>query len=105
MLIIDYKEKYRKQIIQAIVKSLKAGKVVAYPTDTCSGLAADAESVAAVKRLYEIKGRGFNKPVHVIVPSITYSKKLVAWNKSATKLAKEFLPGALTMILPLGKKS
>ena len=97
MVIIDYKKKYHKQIIAAAVKALKAGKAVAYPTDTSYGLAVDATSVKAIKKLYKIKGRNFNKPVHVVIPSIAYGKKIARWNPVASKLAKKFWPGALTL--------
>lgn len=102
MIILDYQKKYHSQLITAAVKALKLGKVVAYPTDTSYGLAADATNMAAVKKMYKIKQRGFNKPVHVVVPSISYAKKIVKWNKTATKLANKFWPGALTLVLPVG---
>lgn len=79
--------------------------MVAYPTDTCYGLAVDATNSRAVKKLYLLKGRNFNKPVHVVVPSASYAKKLVSWNQNAAKLAKEFWPGALTLVLPIIPRS
>jgi len=103
MVIIDYKKQYHKQIIAAAAKALKQGKAVAYPTDTSYGLAVDAGNIKAVKKLYKIKGRNFNKPVHVVVPSIAYGKKIARWNPAASKLAKKFWPGALTLVLPVGK--
>jgi L-threonylcarbamoyladenylate synthase len=103
MLIVEYKEKYHKQIIAAAVKALKQGKVVAYPTDTCYGLAVDAENIKAIKKLYQVKGRDFKKPVHVVVPSVAYGKKITRWNKTAEKLAKKFWPGALTLVLSVGE--
>ena len=101
MIILDYKKQYHKQIIASAVKALKAGKVLAYPTDTCYGLAVDAGNIKAVKRMYSIKGRDFNKPVHIIAPSMAYAKKIAVWNPSAVKLAKKFWVGPLTLILSL----
>ena len=101
MVIIDYKKKYHKQIIHSCVEALKKGKVVAYPTDTCYGLAVDAENITAVKKLYKVKGRSFKKPIHIIPPTLSYAKKTVAWNKIAYKLAGKFWPGPLTIILDL----
>lgn len=101
MVIIDYKKKFHKQIIKSCVLALKQGKVLAYPTDTCYGLAVDVGSMTAIKKLYQIKGRNFNKPVHIVVPSVSYAKKIAVWNKSAEKLAKKFWPGAVTLVLPL----
>ncbi|MDR3642518.1 MAG: L-threonylcarbamoyladenylate synthase [Candidatus Doudnabacteria bacterium] len=105
MIIIDYKKRYHKQIIEAAVKALKAGKAVAYPTDTSYGLAVDATNIKAINNLYQIKERGFNKPVHIIVPSLAYAKKITIWNKAAAELAKKFLPGPLTLVLELKVKS
>ena len=105
MIIIDYKKQHHKKIIDAAVLALKNGKVVAYPTDTSYGLAVDAENIKAVKRLYQIKGRDFNKPVHMVVPSAAYAKKITRWNKNAEKLAKKFWPGALTLVVELKVKS
>lgn len=104
MIILDYKKQNHKQIIKACVTALKLGKVVAYPTDTSYGLAVDVKNIEAIKKLYRIKDRGLNKPVHVIVPSITFAKKIVSWNKQADKLAKKFLPGPLTLVLELRAK-
>jgi L-threonylcarbamoyladenylate synthase len=103
MVILEYKKQYHKQIIAAAVTALKKGRVVAYPTDTCYGFAVDASSISAIKKLYQIKGRDFNKPVHIVVPSVAYAKKIAVWNKSTEKLIKKFWPGALTLILPVGK--
>lgn len=101
MIVIDYSLKQHKQIIGACVRALKQGKAVVYPTDTSYGLAVDAANIKAIKKLYKIKGRNFNKPVHVVVPSVAYAKKIVRWNSIASKLAKNFFPGPLTLVCPL----
>lgn len=98
MIIIDYKKQKHKEIIAACVHALKSGKVIAYPTDTSYGLAVDADNLNAVKKLYKVKGRDFKKPVHVVVPSVGYSKKIVNWDKFSAKLVKKFWPGALTLV-------
>ena len=101
MIIIDYKKQHHKKIIHACLVALKQGKVVAYPTDTSYGLAADATNIKSIKRLYKVKGRGFNKPSSVVVPSAAHAKKIVRWNKVADRLAKRFWPGMITFVLPL----
>lgn len=101
MIILDYNKKNHKNIIHACVEVLRRGKVVAYPTDTCYGLAVDAENIKAVKLLYKVKGRSFKKPISIIPPSLVYVKRIVKWNKTAEKLAKKFFPGAITLVLPL----
>jgi L-threonylcarbamoyladenylate synthase len=101
MIILDYEKQHHKKIIDACVLALKRGKSVVYPTDTSYGLAVDAGNVMAIKKLYQIKGRNFNKPVHVVVPSLAYAKRIARWNKAAEKLAKKFWPGQLTLVLPI----
>ncbi|MCL5435599.1 MAG: L-threonylcarbamoyladenylate synthase [Patescibacteria group bacterium] len=93
--------KCNEQSIQAAVRTLKAGGCVVFPTDTAYGLAVDATNKKAVRRLYRIKGRNFNKPVHVVVSSLAQAKKLVRFTPLAERLFKKFLPGALTLVLPL----
>jgi len=104
MVIIHYKKSQHSQIIEGLVLALKQGKILAYPTDTSYGLAADAENFEAIRKLYRIKGRQFNKPIHVVVPSVAYAKKIVKWNKTASNLVEKFWPGALTLVLPLKTK-
>jgi L-threonylcarbamoyladenylate synthase len=91
------------QIEQAI-KILKAGGVVVYPTDTAYGLAVDATNVKAVEKLYAVKGRDFNKPVHVIYPDTKWLQKIVELNIQALRLMDKFLPGPLTIVSPLKAK-
>ncbi len=101
MIIIDYTKKHHQKIIHACVAALKQGKVIAYPTDTCYGLAVNIKNIRAIKKLYQVKGRSFKKPVSIIPPSILDAKKIVVWNKNAEKLAKKFFPGPLTLILSI----
>ncbi len=89
--------------IQA-VEVLKRGGVVVYPTDTAYGLAVDATNSSAVDRLYKLKGRDFKKPTHVIIPHVSWLKKIVKLNKPALQLMNEFLPGPLTIVLSLKAK-
>jgi len=82
-------------------ESLRAGGVVALPTETVYGLAANALNAAAVAKIYEIKGRPANNPIIVHVASVEMAKRCVAhWPETATQLAKAFWPGPLTMVLP-----
>ncbi len=105
MLVLSYNKHSHQQIIALCVKALKAGKAVVYPTDTSYGLAVDATNEKAIKKLYSIKERGFKKPVHVIIPSKNFGKKLVKWGKMAEKLSEKFWPGALTLVLPILSKN
>ena len=105
MLVLKYKKSEHKKIIQVCVRALKAGKVVAYPTDTSYGLAADAFNPAALKKLYRIKERASDQPMHVVVPSLSFAKATTKWDSLATALARKFWPGPLTLVLGLKSKS
>ena len=89
--------------IDAAVARLRAGDVIAFPTETVYGLAADALDPAAVARLFELKGRAPDKPISVLVPDIEAAKTLVAcWPARAQELAQRHWPGPLTLVLPKG---
>lgn len=88
------------QVIQTIVDHLRAGKVVLLPTETVYTLAVDATNEDAIRKVYEIKGRDFSKPLHVVVGNLEMAERYVDANDTARKLAKAFLPGPLTLVLP-----
>ena len=87
--------------VQRAVELLRAGEVVALPTETVYGLAANALDAKAVAKIYEIKGRPAHNPIIVHVADVEMAKQCVTeWPASADQLAKSFWPGPLTMILP-----
>ena len=94
-------QKVNKQSTIKAVKLLKAGKSVAFPTDTSYGLAVDATNTPAVWRIRKIKARSPKKPIHVVVSSLAMAGKFAVIDKKAKKLAQKFLPGPLTLLLPL----
>jgi L-threonylcarbamoyladenylate synthase len=80
---------------------LRADEVVALPTETVYGLAANARSRKAVLKIYEVKGRPRHNPLIVHVSSVEMARACVsAWSERAEKLARTFWPGPLTMVLP-----
>jgi L-threonylcarbamoyladenylate synthase len=91
--------------IDDCVKTLIRGDLVAIPTETVYGLAADAVSQQAVRRIYEVKGRPLNHPVIVHISGVD---QIEHWTTStpswAYLLAEKFWPGPLTLILPRSKK-
>jgi L-threonylcarbamoyladenylate synthase len=89
-----------RAVLKEALFYLSQGKTVVYPTDTSYGLAANVYDGRAVDRVYKIKQRAIDKPIHVVVPSISFAKKLVYWNSRADLLARKFLPGPLSMALP-----
>ena len=80
---------------------LRAGEVVALPTETVYGLAANALDARAVAKIYEIKGRPAHNPIIVHVADFALARRCVsAWPEAAERLAKSFWPGPLTLVLP-----
>lgn len=86
--------------IDAAVKRLKAGEIVAFPTETVYGLGADITIPSAIRQIYEIKGRPTNHP---LIVHFAHISQLQHWAKEipepAWKLATHFWPGPLTLIL------
>jgi len=86
--------------IKKAAKALKDGHLVAFPTETVYGLGADATNENAVSQIYSAKGRPTDHPLIVHISSI---KQLDKWAinipEYALRLAKEFWPGPMTLIL------
>jgi L-threonylcarbamoyladenylate synthase len=88
------------QTIARAAAILREGGLVAMPTETVYGLAADAGNAAAVARLYAAKGRPRFNPLIAHVTGIEMARTLVQWPALADALAKAFWPGPLTLVLP-----
>ena len=86
--------------INNAAKALIGGALVGIPTETVYGLAADAENPEAVARIYSVKGRPQDHPVIVHIGSVDYLNKwAINIPDYALKLAKEYWPGPMTLIL------
>jgi L-threonylcarbamoyladenylate synthase len=86
--------------IREAAAALKAGHLVAFPTETVYGLGADARNPEAVKRIYEVKGRPSDHPLIVHISSINELEKWATEiPKYAIDLARAFWPGPMTLIL------
>lgn len=86
--------------LERAVRCLRAGGLVAFPTETVYGLGADAERAEAVQRIFEVKGRPFEHP---LIVHLGDAAELSAWAKqvpeTAQRLADAFWPGPLTLIV------
>jgi L-threonylcarbamoyladenylate synthase len=84
---------------------LRAGGLVAFPTETVYGLGADAENSAAVARVYQVKGR---PPTHPLIVHIGGAEHLGEWVEdvpaTARLLAERFWPGPLTLVMRRGRR-
>jgi len=88
------------QSIEAAAACLKAGGLVAFPTETVYGLGADARHGEAVARLYAAKGRPSFNPLIAHVADAEAARRLARFDAAAEKLAAAFWPGPLTLVLP-----
>jgi L-threonylcarbamoyladenylate synthase len=87
--------------IEAAAAALSRGELVAFPTETFYGLAANALDPRAVDRLCALKGRDPSKPIPCIIGDRAQASQLCAsWPAVAEKLAVHFWPGPLTLVLP-----
>jgi L-threonylcarbamoyladenylate synthase len=87
--------------IEQAAALIRAGRLVAFPTETVYGLGANALDVEAVARIFAAKGRPRTSPLIVHVDSIEMARDLAAeWPASAEILAKRYWPGPLTLVLP-----
>ena len=87
--------------VKRAAELLRAGEIVALPTETVYGLAANALDAGAVAKIYEAKGRPAHNPIIVHVASVGMVKSCVTrWPAVAEDLARGFWPGPLTLVLP-----
>lgn len=90
-----------EQAVPRALELLRAGEVVALPTETVYGLAADATNGAAVARIFEAKGRPRFNPLIVHVASTEMAEEIAVFDPLSRRLAASFWPGPLTLVLPL----
>src|SRR6516165_3508880 len=86
--------------VERAARTLAAGGLVAFPTETVYGLGADATNGAAVARLYDAKGRPWFNPLIAHVADADAARALASFSPGAKRLAGAFWPGPLTLVLP-----
>ena len=85
--------------IQRAVEALKAGEVIAYPTDTVYGLGCDISNKKAVDRLYQMKQMDRAHPLAVICPDLAEIAKYAVVDNQVYRVLRRFLPGPYCFIL------
>ncbi|HZP58859.1 MAG TPA: L-threonylcarbamoyladenylate synthase [Opitutaceae bacterium] len=90
--------------LRFLARCLRAGELVAVPTETVYGLAADALNARASAKIFRAKGRPTHDPLIVHIHSFAQLELLAKTNDAAKRLAKKFWPGALTLVLPKKKR-
>ena len=87
--------------VRSAAAAVAAGELLAFPTETVYGLGARADDDAAVRRIYDAKGRPATHPLIVHVADIEQARRFAApWPATAQALAQAFWPGPLTLIVP-----
>ncbi len=79
---------------------LRAGHLVAFPTETVYGLGGDATNDRAVAAIFEAKRRPQFNPLIAHVPDLAAAEALAVFDERARRVAEQFWPGPLTMVLP-----
>ena len=85
---------------EAAARTLAAGGLVAFPTETVYGLGADATNATAIALLYQAKGRPAFNPLISHVSDLAAAQRIGCFDDTALKLAEAFWPGPLTLVLP-----
>ena len=90
-----------RRLIAEAAQILRAGGLVAFPTETVYGLGADATSPVAIARIFAAKGRPASNPliVHAANPLMAF-EAVADWPDAAQRLAERFWPGPLSLVLP-----
>lgn len=88
-----------REAVETAVQRIRAGGIVAFPTETFYGLAVDPFNAAAVERLFAVKGREAGKPVPIVIDEFKRSKGIIgAISPEAWSLIRKFWPGPLTLL-------
>jgi L-threonylcarbamoyladenylate synthase len=95
---------YNPDTLKEAISILKNGGVVAHPADTCYGLAGDLMNPEAFKKIQDIKGRDYNKPMSVMLSVMEQLqiKKYALLDSFSSYVVGKLFPGAVTLILPKG---
>lgn len=89
-----------KQVLRRAARLIRKGAVMVCPTDTGYALAANALDTRAIVKVFNIKGRDYANPIHMAVSSLEMAERYAHISPEAEQLAHNFLPGALTLVLP-----
>ncbi len=91
------------RLINKVVEALKAGEIIAYPTDTVYGIGCDLFNKGAIDKVYRIKGKQRNKPLSFICSDLSDISNYAYVQDYAYKIMKRLLPGPYTFILQATK--
>lgn len=88
------------KVLEEAASLIIKGYILVCPTDTGYAFAANALDTVAIQKVFTLKKRSVDNPIHMAVSEIKEAIKYAHIDKVAKVLAREFLPGALTLVLP-----
>ena len=97
--------KFNNNNVKKASEYLKKGNLIVFPTETVFGIGGDAFSDKATKKIFEVKKRPIFNPLIVHIKNTESIENFAIINKKAEKLINNLMPGPLTLILPITKKS
>jgi len=103
VLILKIKHSFPSLLLEIASELVSKGEIVVYPTETAYAVGCRITSKKAVERIYKIKKRSTKKALPVIMADEKMAKKYCFLDKTAGKLMKKFMPGALSLIVPKKK--
>ena len=86
--------------ITRLAKALEQGAVAVFPTDTVYGIGTAADAAKSIQTIYEIKQRPSTTPLQVLTGSLAQAQAAAEFSPGALRLAQQYWPGALTLVLP-----
>ena len=97
--IVEIDPAHREKAFSLCRDAIRAGGVIAYPTDTVYGLGADPKNTGAVRKLFSIKGRQADQPILLLIKDASEVRDWASEvNPEAERLMKKFWPGPLTLV-------
>ena len=99
MRVLDSRTRGVGAIADAVAAVVQSGGTVIFPTDTVYGVGCDPARPSAVERVFALKGRPRSKPLSLHFASVQELLEYAPGNAAAARLANDFLPGALTIIV------
>ena len=87
--------------LRAAADAIRSGGVVAFPTDTLYGLGANPHDASSIAAVFALKGRGANQPLPLVAADVEQVMRVAVMDSIAARLAGEFWPGPLTLLLPI----
>ncbi|ABD45140.1 tRNA threonylcarbamoyl adenosine modification protein, Sua5/YciO/YrdC/YwlC family [Ehrlichia chaffeensis str. Heartland] len=88
-------------MISEAVQALKNKHLILFPTETVYALAGSAYSIEAVQKIYQIKGRSYNKPLSLLLSNIDKIKQFSTLTEHTFKIIQKLSPGPVTFVLPI----